>query len=205
MKAIDRMISAAFSPNPRWASTAMARKGAQVNSTRSEKVSPETEAKCAVRSARPACPLRAMGWPSSVVIIASGVPGVLNRIAGTAPPTVAPFITPTRKPSTGSSASGVKPKIDSRIGSDTAIRNGPASPGVAPPTTPTRKPPRTISTVTGMPIPRISKAAGPAMTAMTPAQTYSSGPIRNLRSAAAGWCRTARRRPGSAAARRGSR
>ena len=62
---------------------------------------------------------------------ASGVPGVLNRMAGTAPPIVAPFITPIRNPLTDSRASGVKPKIEIRIGREMAIamgRQGPASP-----------------------------------------------------------------------------
>ena len=98
------MMSAVFSGRSRWASTSTARKGAQTNSAASETVSPDTDAKCATRSALPERPLRVIGCPSKVVSSASGVPGVLNRMAGTAPPTVAPFITPIRNPSTGSSA-----------------------------------------------------------------------------------------------------
>lgn len=106
MKDMERMMSAVFSGRSRNASTSTARKGAQTNSVTSETVSPDTDEKWAIRSALPDWPLRVIGWPSQVVSRASGVPGVLNRMAGTAPPTVAPFMTPIRKPSTGSSAAG---------------------------------------------------------------------------------------------------
>ena len=101
---------------------------------------------------------------------ASGVPGVLNRMAGTAPPTVAPFITPTRKPKTGNRATGVKPKIEIRIGSAMAIAIGPASPGVAPTTVPSRNPARIITRVTDTGRPAMAKSSGPWNTASTPIQ-----------------------------------
>ena len=60
------------------------------------------------------------------------MPGVLNRMAGTAPPIVAPFITPTRNPKTRQQRAVFEAKIDMRMGRDMAIVDGPPSPGVAP-------------------------------------------------------------------------
>ena len=164
MKASERISSAVFSGRSRNFSTMIARKGAQSTSTISETVSPLAEAMWATRSALLASPRCAMGKPSSVVMYASGVPGVLKRIAGTAPPTVAPFIMPMRKPSTGSRASSEKPKMEMSIGSAIAIAMGPARPGVAPTVMPSRKPPRIIKMVMGTP-----STGSDCSTASTPA------------------------------------
>ncbi len=48
------------------------------------------ELTAAMASAAPARPLRAMGYPSSTVITAAASPGVLSRIAVTAPPYMQP-------------------------------------------------------------------------------------------------------------------
>ena len=166
-----------------------------MNSTRSENVSPDAEAKCATRRAFLACPRFVIGYPSRVVSIASGVPGVLNRIAGTAPPTVAPFMTPTRNPNTGNSADSENPNTEIRIGRDTAIRKGPLRPGVAPVTIPARNPVTIIRIVTGISTPRMLNASGPRNTAVMPAHTYSRTVISSRRSVAAGACRRERRTP----------
>ena len=74
MKDMDRTMSAVFSGRSRCASTSTARKGAQTNSAMSETVSPDTDEKCATRSAFSDWPLRVIGWPSKVVISASACP-----------------------------------------------------------------------------------------------------------------------------------
>ena len=133
----------------------------------SENVSPEAEENCAMRSALSGWPSFVIGCPSSVVIWASGVPGVLKRIAGTAPPTVPPFMTPIRKPMTGNSASGLKPKAEIKCGSETAMAMGAARPGVEPTTMPRRKTLRIITGVAGRPK---KASSGPAKTTATPAR-----------------------------------
>ena len=42
-------------------------------------------------SAFPACPFRAIGYPSSTVAAAAGVPGTLSRMAAIEPPYMAPI------------------------------------------------------------------------------------------------------------------
>ena len=49
-----------------------------------------TEAMQAMEIALPARPFFAIGYPSKVVLTADGVPGVASRIAGMAPPNMAP-------------------------------------------------------------------------------------------------------------------
>lgn len=105
-----------------------------------------------------------------MVIIASGVPGRLNRIAGTAPPRVAPFMIPMRKPKTGSSASGVKPKIEIRIGREIAMAMGPARPGVAPTAMPASTPRNSITGAAGIASPKSENSSGPSNTARMPSQ-----------------------------------
>ena len=88
--------TAVYSSGPN--SSAIAAKG--TTSTirrRSEIVSPVTEENSANLSARWDSPRFAIGWPSSAVAAASGVPGELSRMAGIAPPDVPPLLTPTRK------------------------------------------------------------------------------------------------------------
>ena len=106
-----------------------------------------------------------------MVINESGVPGVLNRMAGTAPPSVEPFMMPIRKPSTGSRAAAVKPKLDSRMGSDTAIANGPDSPGMAPTTMPASRPENTITSVIEIGSPNTTATGSAVNTAASPRRT----------------------------------
>ena len=74
---------------------AMEATGAARNmSTRSLAVSAVTEANRAVLSALPLFPFFASGYPSNVVIMACGVPGMLNRMAGMEPPKLAPLDRP---------------------------------------------------------------------------------------------------------------
>ena len=96
------------------------------------------------------------------------MPGVLNSMAGTAPPTVAPFITPMRKPRIGSSASSEWPKNEISTGSESAIAKGPFSPGVAPITMPRTSPPRTIAAGSQSKAPSAVKN-----TSVIPRMTYS--------------------------------
>ncbi len=49
-------------------------------------IPPRKDAEVASPIARPACPLRASGKPSSVVAALAGVPGMLSRIAERDPP-----------------------------------------------------------------------------------------------------------------------
>ena len=69
------------------------------------KVSPVTDEKSAIFVALSGLPWRASGCPSSAVAAESGVPGVLIKIAGMAPPIVPPLATPTRKAIAGSGSS----------------------------------------------------------------------------------------------------
>ena len=54
--------------------------------TMQESVPPIADAVMASPTARPAWPLRTMGYPSKVVGVFSTDPGILNRIAVVAPP-----------------------------------------------------------------------------------------------------------------------
>ena len=93
---------------------------------------------------------------------------MLNKIAGTAPPTVEPFMTPTRNPRTGSNALTSNPNMDMRIGKEIAIAEGPPRPGVAPTTTPKRNPKNTIKTVIETGIKPIVNTGSVAKTAAIP-------------------------------------
>ncbi len=64
---------------------------AENNSTRSLKLSPITEAVSAVVKAFFGFPWSVNGYPSNVVAAASGVPGVLRRIADMDPPYTLPL------------------------------------------------------------------------------------------------------------------
>ena len=64
----------------------MAIRGAKKVKTMTLKTPPIKEATTAVVRALWASPLRAMGYPSKMVHMAAGVPGVLMSMALTAPP-----------------------------------------------------------------------------------------------------------------------
>ena len=51
---------------------------------------PKNEAQTPSQIARPGSPLRAIGWPSKVVAIAEGVPGMPSSTAVTRPPAEPP-------------------------------------------------------------------------------------------------------------------
>ena len=104
MTAKANTISANTSTGP-ILSARIANGAETVISTMSLKVSPVTEEKSAIFVALSGLPCRASGCPSSAVAAESGVPGVLIKIAGMAPPTVPPFATPTRKAIAGSGSS----------------------------------------------------------------------------------------------------
>ena len=89
------------------------------------------------------------------------MPGVLNRMAGTAPPAVAPFMMPIRNPRTGRKAEVSYPKMLIRMGKATAMAMGPASPGIEPTMMPVTSPRNTISNGSGTPIPRTDTAPDP--------------------------------------------
>ena len=78
---------------------------------------------------------------------------------------------PIRNPSTGSRASGLKPKMVIRMGSEIAMANGPPSPGVAPTTMPPRKPRTTMTTVIEIGRPKTAATGASVNTAATPSQT----------------------------------
>ena len=85
-------------------------KGAEtVINTISLKVSPVTEENSASFVALSGFPWRASGCPSNAVAAESGVPGVLIKIAGIAPPTVPPLHTPTRN---AIARSGSRPNVN---------------------------------------------------------------------------------------------
>ena len=87
---------------------------------------PTKEAPTPRPSARPGCPEVAMGKPSSVVMIAAGVPGMRNSVALINPPLTAPTYMATSKtrPLTGS--------IENVSGRERAISMVPVKPGMAP-------------------------------------------------------------------------
>ena len=64
--------------------------GATSMSTTVPKRPATTDAMQAMEIALPAIPFLAIGYPSNVVLTAEGVPGVARRIAGIAPPNMAP-------------------------------------------------------------------------------------------------------------------
>jgi hypothetical protein len=84
--------------------------------------------------ASPACPLCAIGYPSKIVIMAEGWPGVLRRIAGIAAPNVDPTYVPSKRYNPGRDSI---PKVN---GSNIAKAVGAFNPGKAPMTTPANMP-----------------------------------------------------------------
>jgi hypothetical protein len=95
-------------------------------------------------SARPGCPEVAIGKPSSVVIIAAGVPGMRNRVALINPPLTAPtyMATSNTRPLTGS--------MEKVKGRERAISIVPVNPGIAPTVIPKVVPRKTNQRIMGV-------------------------------------------------------
>ena len=95
---------------------------------------PKKDDAAAKPTARPASPRRAMGWPSKQVAALGASPGMLSRIAGTEPPSVAAPIIPAIR-NMAVSASHPKVKVMPMV---RPARNSPGSaPRMSPDTAPT--------------------------------------------------------------------
>jgi hypothetical protein len=108
--------------------------GANIRRTIALSSDPVTLPISASLSASPACPLWAIGYPSKTVMMFEGVPGVFRRIAGIAPPNIAPTYEPSMRYIPGSDD---MPNVN---GSSIAMADGAFSPGRAPSTTPANTP-----------------------------------------------------------------
>ena len=95
-------------------------------------------------SARPGCPEVAIGNPSSVVMMAAGVPGIRKSVALIRPPLTAPTYMATSKtsPLTGS--------IEKVNGRERAISMVPVKPGIAPTVMPKVVPRKTSHNILGV-------------------------------------------------------
>lgn len=110
------------------------RKGTRKNSTSAPNSPPQTEAAKAAPSARPACPLRAMGKPSITVAAEATVPGTPNSTAGMESEVAVTADSPIRK------AIAVTGSIVYVNGSSSVRPTRPPKPGITPSTSPQRTP-----------------------------------------------------------------
>jgi hypothetical protein len=100
-----------------------------------EMTPPTNEADTPNPNARPGWPPTAMGYPSKVVIMDAGVPGIRNKVAEINPPLIDPTYMETNN--TIASAGFCMEKVNGNV---SAINMAPVSPGIAPTTIPSETP-----------------------------------------------------------------